>query len=244
MKHTILWALVLLCTGAACSTQNEIPEEQAEAPAAEVVVEAEDATGSSASFETRQEDPVFVAMDSAGWLSYDVTIPTAGRYRVQVIARTGDTASVWLEDYIGNPDGRTYNVTGSIPVAPGAAFSTVSIDGSPFDAGVHPMKLHLAEGAAEVDKIIFTLIRPHQPSPETLTQQMDGDEWVLVWSDEFDGETLDTTKWTYDIGNWAGAITSCNTTPRAARRTHASKTATSSSKPARTIWAIPGPRPG
>ncbi|MDH3294531.1 MAG: glycoside hydrolase family 16 protein [Acidimicrobiia bacterium] len=26
--------------------------------------------------------------------------------------------------------------------------------------------------------------------------------WELVWSDEFDGDTIDTTAWTYDIGGW------------------------------------------
>ena len=28
------------------------------------------------------------------------------------------------------------------------------------------------------------------------------DNWVLTWSDEFDKDSLDMTKWTYDIGNW------------------------------------------
>lgn len=26
------------------------------------------------------------------------------------------------------------------------------------------------------------------------------DDWELVWSDEFDGDTIDTTNWTYDLG--------------------------------------------
>ena len=32
---------------------------------------------------------------------------------------------------------------------------------------------------------------------------MDGENWEIVWADEFDGEGIvDTTKWTYDLGNW------------------------------------------
>jgi beta-glucanase (GH16 family) len=27
-------------------------------------------------------------------------------------------------------------------------------------------------------------------------------EWSLVWSDEFNGDEIDRSKWTYDIGNW------------------------------------------
>lgn len=28
------------------------------------------------------------------------------------------------------------------------------------------------------------------------------DEWTMIWNDEFNGKELDTTKWTYDLGNW------------------------------------------
>ena len=36
-------------------------------------------------------------------------------------------------------------------------------------------------------------------------EQMDADGWDLVWNDEFDGTALDTTKWSYQIGNGATA---------------------------------------
>ncbi|MEM1269655.1 MAG: glycoside hydrolase family 16 protein, partial [Bacteroidota bacterium] len=126
----------------------------------------------------------------------------AGRYRVEVVARGNDSAGVWLEDYVGNPDDRTYNVTGTIPVVPDTAFAAVRVEGSPFDAGLRPMRLHVSGGAVDIDRIIFTLMRPHRPSPVTLEQNMDGETWALAWSDEFEGESIDTTKWTYDIGNW------------------------------------------
>lgn len=37
------------------------------------------------------------------------------------------------------------------------------------------------------------------PIPVPVTVE---DGWELVWSDEFDGETIDPTNWTYDIGGW------------------------------------------
>ena len=202
--ENIFIMLYLMGVTPGCSPQESVREESPEpvSEAVEVVVEAESATGSSESFETSGERPTYVDMTSTGWLSFDVDFPAAGRYRVQVNASAETPSAVWVEDYVGNPDGRTYNVTGSISIDPNAGFSDFAIDGSPFDKGAHPMRFHLADGAAKIDRIVFTLIKAHQVTPESLTQNMDGSEWKPAWSDEFDGETVDETKWTYDIGNW------------------------------------------
>ncbi len=56
---------------------------------------------------------------------------------------------------------------------------------------------------AHVDWISFTLLKRHQVTPQILTQHTEGENWVVVWADEFDkGSMLDTSRWTYDIGNW------------------------------------------
>ena len=31
-------------------------------------------------------------------------------------------------------------------------------------------------------------------------------EWELVWSDEFDGEEIDLTKWQHEITFWGGGV--------------------------------------
>ena len=36
------------------------------------------------------------------------------------------------------------------------------------------------------------------------SEASDVDGWELVWSDEFDGEKLDISKWTYDVDCWGG----------------------------------------
>lgn len=36
---------------------------------------------------------------------------------------------------------------------------------------------------------------------EAKTMQINDPNWVLIWSDEFDGDRLDTSKWRFDIGN-------------------------------------------
>ena len=135
------------------------------------------------------------------WLTFDVSIPVTGRYRVEIKAK-GHT-SLNLEDYIHNSDGRTYDITAAMPVQAADAFSVVSKDGSPLRQGVHPMKLHARGRAAAVDWIRFTLLKPHELTPYTLRQNLEGDRWVLVWSDEFDIDgPPDPRVWAYDLGNW------------------------------------------
>jgi len=145
--------------------------------------------------------------DGAHWVAYDLNVPEAGRYRVDLHAQVlSDKASAWIEDYYDNHDDRTYNITGSIDLGAKterkAEFDIFTKVGSPLNKGIHPIKLHI-DGSVDLEKIVFTLIRPHEETPEFLTQQMDGDEWTVVWADEFDtGDMPDTTKWTYDIGDW------------------------------------------
>ncbi len=143
-----------------------------------------------------------------GWLTIEVPVEVPGRYQTEVRLASGSANPVtcWVETHIDNTDGRTYNITGSLefPVSdnPDQLFS-VSKDGSPLNTGIHKMKLHIGGGEASVDWIKFSLLKQHQKTPETLTQSTEGDEWVVVWSDEFDQGTLpDPEKWTYDIGNW------------------------------------------
>lgn len=33
-------------------------------------------------------------------------------------------------------------------------------------------------------------------------EEAKNDSWVLTWADEFDGNSVDMTKWSYDTGNW------------------------------------------
>jgi beta-glucanase (GH16 family) len=118
------------------------------------------------------------------------------------VKNDGDApASIWIEDYVGNPDDRTYNITASMELAPGA--TEVYKEGSPLNTGTHKMRLHASSGSVSVSSIDFELMIDHQLTPDTLVQNTEGDEWELVWSDEFDGTgAVDESKWTYDVGNW------------------------------------------
>jgi beta-glucanase (GH16 family) len=155
-----------------------------------------------------ENSTMYVKSSSGGWLEYKVQIPEAGRYRVRLSGEALDSSAVtcWIEDYVDNKDGRTYNITGNMILNKVSASGTGNIiekDGSPLDSGMHMIRLHYDTGKVVFDKICFDLIKKRISTPLILTQKTSGKEWKLVWSDEFNGTGLpDTTKWTYDIGNW------------------------------------------
>lgn len=179
-------------------------------PATEILVEAEMNTGASTDIDTlyMETGGALIRIQAGGWISFDLPVELAGRYQAQVhfSSVSGEQVSCWIEDYVDNKDGRTYNITGSMELPSGAepgTYSTVHRDGSPLNSGIHPMKLHVVGGEAAVDWIKFSLIKERQLTPEVLTQNMEGSEWTIAWSDEFETDGLpDESKWTYDIGNW------------------------------------------
>lgn len=137
------------------------------------------------------------------WAAFDVEIPVAGRYRVTVTAKsTSDQpATLHIEDFIDNPDGRHYDITAAMPVT--ATFQDSSKDGSPLDKGRHRMKLHAHGSGLAVRAIEFSLLREHEPTLKLLEQSTEGGEWRLVWAEEFDDEGQpDPTVWAHDLGNW------------------------------------------
>jgi len=209
MKKLYIVSLLLILQTFGCGPQTGSKEEYTDSKninsiesGTEVVVEAENYASASAPFNVINEDVSYVEMDRAGWLAFDVTFETAGRYRSEVSASSNDEATIWIEDYYDNTDGRTYNVTGDIIITSQNQFEKFYVEGSPFNRTTHKIKLHLGQGVIKIDKIVFTLMKEHQKTPGNFVQNTEGNEWKLNWSDEFDGNELDTSKWTYDIGNW------------------------------------------
>ncbi len=206
MKYTsyllVSFALMFVsCTSTDPQSTDKAEVVQSAPP--KVSLEAESFAVGSSKYNSVEEDGItFLDMVEPGWIGFEVDIPKAGRYKVEVVARTEDSAVVWLEDYYDNPDERTYNVTGNIPIGTEKEFNSYYKEGSPFNTGKHQMRLHLSKGSADIDHIEWTLMKAHQITPQSLTQSMEGEEWELVWSDEFENSALDTTKWIYDIGNW------------------------------------------
>jgi beta-glucanase (GH16 family) len=132
---------------------------------------------------------------------FEVNIPVAGRYRVDVSANGEGVINI--EDYIHNTDGRTYDITGDLTINAPEKAGVISRDGSPLDVGRHDMKINLHEGNIDVESITFTLLKKHKLTPAVQKQNLEGDEWSLVWSDEFENDGApDPRIWTYEVGNW------------------------------------------
>lgn len=194
MKIRILTSIALMAFFVMnCETSKEVVQSSAD-----MIVEAEDFVTSSGEVQKLENG---VSSMGNSWIGFDVAVKEVARYKVE-IAMMGE-GQVWLEDYAENPDGRTYNITGNFKGSDLEQFVTVAKEGSPLNVGTHKMRLHFEGDNLQVDKIEFTKMIDHQMTPQTLTQSTTGDNWELVWSDEFEGEGLpDTTKWIYDVGNW------------------------------------------
>ena len=208
MRHALLFPVLLAsCAGASSSAAKvdtpawSIP---AIAAAEAVTVEVLFPAGSTSSAGPLEGGIGGVRHPgTSGWIDFVATFPECGRWRTEVMLTDGPEGNVtaWVEDRVGNKDGRSYNVTG--PMVASQATPTPSKDGSPLDAGSHRMRLHHEGGPVTALGVRFTMIRPQQVTPRSMTQSMVGDEWVEVWADEFKGEGLpDQTKWLHDVGNW------------------------------------------
>ncbi len=216
MKRRALNALVLLVTisvsGLSCNRNTgDRPTQQDKSGEHEIIkIELENRTGASQEVEviTLESGDQVVMVPGDGWATMDVPVKVPGRYKIEVRLLSGPVAGVscWVEDYHNNKDDRQYNITGSMEVPVSDQKSqlvTVSRDGSPLNQGLHKMKLHVDGGMAGIDAISFTLLKKHRETPQVLTQHTKGEQWKVVWSDEFEESgSPDTSKWTYDIGNW------------------------------------------
>ncbi len=189
-------SLIILWTLSSCNHSNKFLKiDGAEAIAEKIVLKATDAV------DAKMQNPVSGVLSKGDWLQYDLRVNHTGRYKVEVFARNEEGAKVWIEDYINNPDQRTYDITGKIQLMPNSSLG--SKDGSPLAVGKHPIKIHVAQGDLRLDSIRFTLMYEHQDSPNVMTQNMEGSEWEIVWSDEFDYSGLpDSNKWSYNVGDW------------------------------------------
>ena len=153
---------------------------------------------SEISTDVKVEDGQFNTANQ-GWIIFDLNVPQAGRYQVKIYGSDHSDATVYLEDYVDNKEARHYKITGQISFDKNLGYGLV--DGSPLNAGAHKIKLHIM-GVAKIQKITFELMSIHESSPQTYTQHMEGQDWAMVWSDEFNGTEIDTSKWVFDVGNW------------------------------------------
>ncbi|MFT5735286.1 MAG: hypothetical protein ACI8WY_003973 [Planctomycetota bacterium] len=145
-------------------------------------------------------EPALMEMDGLAGQDLELVFPATGRYRVTIEADAPETATLWIEDYVGNEDGRTYDITGPLALT---GSGLVHADGSPLQDGPHSMRVH-SSAPATIKSVRFDLLRHHRETPTVLIQNTEGDgPWEVVWADEFDGEGVpDPIRWNHDIGDW------------------------------------------
>ena len=191
---------ITACGGESTKTTEETSEENVttEVPSGVVQIEAESFQEASSALEKGNT----VSLSADTWLAYTVDIPATGRYRVTAMGIGSEGSALWIEDYVGNKDDRTYDITGKMRFS-STDIKEVSIDGTPLQAGSHSIRVHAVGGEVNLDWVRFEPMMLHRETKEVLVQNMDGQEWELVWSDEFDQAGMpDTNKWSYNVGNW------------------------------------------
>lgn len=199
-KYKLLPIITIACIVFACDNNETIVFDTEDNPINEILIQAEDFTILSSENESEN---TYALVKKGEWLAIELNVKTAGRYRVEVKAKTDNKAQLWLEDYYNNKDERTYDITGKMVFPALNTFQSIFKEGSPLNAGKHEIKVHVFEGEAMIDWVKFTLIHPHIETKIIHKQNMTGESWSLVWSDEFEGRGLpDTNKWSYNIGNW------------------------------------------
>jgi beta-glucanase (GH16 family) len=138
-----------------------------------------------------------ITLFPGGFASYELKIPTTGRYRIFVSGES-QKGQVWVEDYIDNLDDRTYDITGKINLS-----QNPFKDGVPMKAGLHKMRIHAFGDTVTWKSLSLGLIAEHLETPNTYKANMTGKNWKLIWSDEFENSQMpDTSKWAYNIGDW------------------------------------------
>ncbi len=212
MSHIklILIALVIISSGfSACNggAEKKNNSEKKVNDKTTVLLEAEqyhDAQGETETLAHSSGEGKIVKLKDQGWLAFDANIQKAGRYKIEIHATavSNEKTVIWIEDYYDNKDDRTYNISGNIKLNPKKdTLITLSRVGAPMNKGLHKIKLH-ANHAIKIDWLKFTMVKKYRETPRKMVQNMQGDEWTIAWADEFDGEKVDTSKWTYDVGNW------------------------------------------
>jgi beta-glucanase (GH16 family) len=205
---TFVFILLASCTSTQQNKKNQA--DLGKPDSCSIVIKAGDFINSKSDeiVKIDENNTSYVKTSKGGWLEYKLKVTETGRYKIRLYGTTSDSSDVacWIEDYVDNKDGRTYNITGNMMLKKASVNgieNMVEKDGTPIDSGLHMIRLHYDTGAISFNKICFDLLRKHKSSPLVLTQKTSGKDWKLVWSDEFEGTGQpDTSKWTFDIGNW------------------------------------------
>ncbi len=200
----VVMAMLLACSSTA--PENAAPQGVTSAPTPKINIGVADfVLPDDASSAVKRVEDRIVLGEGQHTLLFETLVDLPGRYQVDLTAVSAASGrKAWIEDYVGNPDARTYSITGEMALPHGldGVARQTSKTGSPLNSGTHPMALHI-EGPAVLESIAFTLLKKHRPSTDLRVQSMAGDREVLVWADEFDIAGLpDSTRWTYDVGDW------------------------------------------
>jgi beta-glucanase (GH16 family) len=146
----------------------------------------------------------YVHLGETGWVEFEVNIPASGIYNISlsVSPNSPNPTNLWIEDATDEANHQPHNITGKITVQETmGTFSTIDIFGAPLRSGNHLMKMY-TDQCIDIDWVSFDLSHTNKRTPLLLRQGTEGTQWSLVWADEFDSNSIDSTNWSYEVGDW------------------------------------------
>ena len=109
---TLIFILTVNCTSNQGKKKNQ--DSVSKSDSCSVTVQAGDYVNSKSAgvVKFKEKTTSYVKSNTGGWLEYKVQVSETGRYKIQLFGATSDSSEVacWIEDYVDNKDGRTYNI--------------------------------------------------------------------------------------------------------------------------------------
>jgi len=200
-----VWVLSGLLQGCVVEGQIDLPGRLE----AEQYYEFYDTTPGNTGGQFRQDDvDIGVASDAGGghyvgwtdngeYLRFNILVAQAGNYTLGIRAATIKPGRQLTVRVLGTD----HVVQVAIPNSGGWQNWQTTQAALDLPAGLHKLEVLFDTEEINLNYIDFQLAGQPEPEPEPEP----GDPgWKLIWSDEFNGSSIDLTKWEHEVNAWGG----------------------------------------
>ena len=145
--------------------------------------------------------------ESGEWLNYSSTVDATGTYEVTARVASGGGGGTFTLQQDQDP-----RATFDVPDTGGWQSWTTITREVDLDAGDRMIAVYFDAGGVNLDWLEFSAVDGGGGGDgDDNYPNLDGNDWELTWSDEFDGASIDTSVWTFETGGGCGEGERLNT---------------------------------